>query len=192
MGVPEGAETVMQVLKTGLGPKKVITRYMKYANEVVAAGVTFEGINDSSRPAVRDLIDAHVRGLNAGWQVSPDDGGLIARDRDGVIIGALLVSASVYQRPRPGYVVGSIRAVAVDPIWRGRGVGVVLLGQAPQAYSPLDPSFYMGNCTRSDAAFYAKAGYTVLMPGEIMQLPFGNQSFFGIQNPEYPCFFYRG
>ena len=178
-------------IKSGLGPKKVITRYMKYARQVVSAGVMFEGLNGTNGPQIRDLIDAHVLGLEPGWQISPDDGGLVARDADGKIIGALLLSASQFQRPYPGYVVGSIRAVAVDPVWRGRGVGVVLLGQAPKAYLPLEPSFYMGNCARADADFYAKAGYTVLKPGEIIQLPFGNQSHFGVQSPEYPCFFYR-
>lgn len=181
----------MQLLAQGWGAQKVKDRYLRHARAAVAAGVRFEPMDHPDRSPVQALLAAQVHGLGPGWRIGRDDGGLVARDASGNLVGALLASAATFQRPYPGYLVGTVRAVAVDPSWRGRGVGVVLVGMAAKAYEPLAPDFYMGSCAPADARFYQKLGYTVLKPGEPYQFPFGNYSYFQVDNPDYPCFFYR-
>jgi GNAT superfamily N-acetyltransferase len=79
--------------------------------------------------------------------------------------------------------------LVVEPSWRGKGVGVVLLGVIPQL---LQTSLTFGTCAPDTAAFHQRAGFTVLDPGEPFPFPFSKQAtIITNSNPTYTCWFYR-
>lgn len=181
----------MQLLAQGWGPTKVRDRYLGYARGLVDAGVTFAHMDTSDKPDVWSLIDAHVS-MPAPWKIADEEGGIVARDSEGTLIGALLMSAVSFDSPRGPAALVTIRSLAVDPAWRGRGVGVVTLGMADRPVSSLGPAFYLGNCAEADAKFYQRLGYTVLQPGANLPLDLGPEGMrVAINNPDYPCCFFK-
>lgn len=180
------------LLAQGWGKAKVKERVTRYAHPLVDAGVTFAAMREEDKPEVHALIDAHVE-MEHGWKVSPESGGVVVRDKDGALIGTVLVGAGDFPRQMgPSQILGLVRAVAVDPAWRGRGVGVVALGMVERVFHENRPDYYVGNCKPEDARFYQKLGYTVLQPESEFPLALGDEVVqVAISNPRYPCCFFR-
>lgn len=174
-----------------MGPAKVRERYLRYARDSTAAGVAFAHMQNSDKPEVWAFINEHVS-MPSPWRIAEEEGGIVARDSEGKLIGALLMNAVSFDSPRGPAVLVTIRSLAVDPEWRGRGVGVVTLGMADRPVSSLGPAFYMGNCAETDARFYQRLGYTVLQSGADLPLDLGPHGMtIAIDNPNYPCCFFR-
>lgn len=182
---------MIQLLAQGWGPEKVRARYLRHAREAVDAGVTFDGMKPADKTEVWSLISQHVT-MPPKWKIAKNEGGIIARDPEGKLIGALLMNGISFDGPQGPQLMASIRSVVVDPAWRGRGVGVVTLGMADRPFHPQRPNLYIGNCAEADARFYQRLGYTVLQPGSEFPLPLGAETIkVGITNPDYPCFFFQ-
>ncbi|MCA4135482.1 GNAT family N-acetyltransferase [Arthrobacter sp. M4] len=182
---------MMQLLAQGWGPEKVMDRYLRYARELVDAGVTFRAMKPADKPEAWSLISRHVT-MPSEWKIAKHEGGILAHDPGGKLIGALLMNGMSFDGPQGPQLMASIRSVVVDPGWRGRGVGVVTLGMADRPFHPQRPSFYLGNCAEADARFYQRLGYTVLQPGAEFPLPLGAETIkVNITNPDYPCFFFQ-
>ncbi|MDO5867121.1 MULTISPECIES: GNAT family N-acetyltransferase [Paenarthrobacter] len=179
---------MMQLLAQGWGSQKVQDRLRSYARNLDPE-VQFMTMNQSDKAEARALIDEHVT-MQPGWTIPKDEGGVVARDVTGKMIGALLVRATGFDGRYS--VIIEIRAVAVDPQWRSKGLGVVLLGMADRPWHPSATPFFLGNCAEADARFYQKLGYTVLQPGSEFPLPVGEHVInVAIGNPDYPCCFFK-
>lgn len=123
---------------------------------------------DSDEPAAEDLVRTHIDGIDPGWTIDEDSGGVVAIGPDQVIIAVLIAAGMKMQ----GGLLGFIRHLVVADNWRGQGVGAVTLGVAHQVF-PVDqePFMYIGECAARSARFYQRVGYTVLQPGEPLLLP---------------------
>ncbi|MHA5051094.1 GNAT family N-acetyltransferase [Streptomyces sp. SD15] len=131
-----------------------------------------------------DLIDPLVRAASAGGLQSAAASmslPLVARDRDGQVVGALLavpsgtVASTVSQLPgHERYALLSmvkyakIKAVAVRADARGRGIGAALLKRCVQVYWQLDYMLLFGEFEtgRDLGVYYTQQGFTVLRPGQ--------------------------
>ncbi|WP_306971216.1 GNAT family N-acetyltransferase [Arthrobacter oryzae] len=164
----------MELLAQGWGPEKVRERFLGYAPKLVEAGVVFSAMQGSDKAQVWSLIDEHVT-MPPGWKIAKEEGGIVARDSYGTLIGTLLMNAVGFDGPQGPATLVSIRSLVVDPAWRGRGVGVVTLGMADRPLPSHVPAFYLGNCAEADARFYQRLGYTVLRPGSEFPLPLGTE-----------------
>ena len=176
-----------QLLAQGWSHQKVWKRHVSYAVDLGARGVTWRGLEDSDEPAVEDLVRTHIDGIDPGWTIDDDSGGVVAIGPDQAII-AVLIAAGMKVH---GRLIGFIRHLVVANDWRGLGVGAVTLGVAHQVF-PVDqePFMYIGGCAARSARFYQRVGYTVLQPGEPLLLP-GAASALAPSNVHYPCWMYR-
>ncbi|MGL4176864.1 MAG: GNAT family N-acetyltransferase [Dermatophilaceae bacterium] len=89
--------------------------------------------------------------------------------RDGVI-GAIILTAMQFNSQHAMF----LDAIVVSPSWRAHGLGSVLLLTAQQLL-PSAPSFAAGHCDPAVAGFFSQAGYTVLLPGVPLAMPFGDK-----------------
>lgn len=110
---------------------------------------------------------------------------LVAQDRDGQVIGALLavpsgtVISTVSQLPGHEQHAllsmlkyAKIKAVAVREDARGRGIGAALLKRCVQVYWQLDYMLLFGEfeTPRELAPYYTRQGFTVLRPGQTIDV----------------------
>ncbi len=178
-----------QLLAQGWGFEKVKERHVRHAARLLEQGVQWEVMEGHDRPVVERLVRANILGIPTSWTIDPAGGGVVARDSDGKVIGAVVAGAARFD---DGQVVTFVRHLVVDPAWRGKGVGVVTLGVLHQLFSAEDqPVVFVGNCAPQDAKFYQRSGYTVLQPGEQLILPVGTPIAIGLSSQPYPCWFFR-
>lgn len=147
-------------------------------------GYVFNGMPHALRKQARAFLIEHL-GLG---RLDADDGGLIATDAKGELRGVL--SMNLMDANGIGCV-ATIRSLAVDPASRGKGIGAALLALIPQfteIAAGVRPDLTWGGCSVEAAAFYQRAGFDVLPPGE--RLPFGDVL---VENPNttFPCTFSR-
>ena len=164
---------------------KAQQRHLRYARELVAGGVTFRRIEPTDRIQVRTMVRAYVAGAH-GFEFDEDAGGLVAVDGADVVIGALVVNAADFN----SQIAVFVRFLVVEPTWRGRGVGVVMVGMIPQILGG-QPSVTVGNCAARDARFYQRAGFSVLDSGQRLPFPLGNQALMSNTSTSQPCWFFR-
>ena len=166
-------------------------RHEGYALQLVKDGVKFTGADDNHWRAIEHLVQEHIAGMS-DWVKLPQSqsGALVALDEHNNLIGAMVVDVASTDTEINTF----IHHLVVEPSWRGRGVGVVLLGMVDQIIArhvPAEgrPVSYYGQCAPKDARFYQKAGYGVLQPqhqlivmGTRIQLP---------NDSPHPCWFLR-
>ncbi|MGG2463806.1 GNAT family N-acetyltransferase [Streptomyces sp. RGM 3693] len=111
---------------------------------------------------------------------------LVAQDRDGELVGALLAlppGTVVQTVQQAGYEqhallamlkYAKIKGLAVAEAARGRGMGAALLKRCAQLYWQLDFMLLFGEfeVERALGSFYARQGFTVLEPGESTDVGF--------------------
>lgn len=129
------------MLYPGLQADKVAARHRRYAEALMAASFTFELLT----PELSDDVEALITGLAptpdpdsktlVPFHVGDQDAGLVALNDAGEIVAALVVTAVDFssgnqQEQSPTALF--IRGLATDPDFRGKGLGTVLLGMAPQ------------------------------------------------------------
>ncbi|MGW3652454.1 GNAT family N-acetyltransferase [Streptomyces sp. NPDC000878] len=110
---------------------------------------------------------------------------LVAQDREGQVLGALLavpsgtVISTVSQLPGHGQHAllsmlkyAKIKAVAVSKDARGRGIGAALLKRCVQLYWQLDYMLLFGGFEtgRELGPYYTRQGFTVLRPGQTIDV----------------------
>lgn len=166
-------------------------RHLRYARELMDAGVSWRQSGPEDWPVVADLIREHVLGAEE-FHPQPDDpgGAVLTLDRDDSLIGALVMGAADFQ----GRLAVMVRYLAVSPDWRRRGVGAVSLGLLRQLLGTDADMIRLtfGSCAAGRAArFYQHAGFTVLDPGTPLPFPLGSQALLGSMSSRYPCWFYR-
>lgn len=184
-----------QLLAKGWGSAKVEGRHRAAAASLAEAGVTWREAERPDHPRIAQLVRTHIHGSGADWDVDRDSGGIVAVTGVGDIIAVLVVAAFT----AGGQVVAIIRQVVVDPSWRGRGVGTVALGLVPQMLERHGgrPAATIGNCAPLAARFYQRAGFTVLQPGELLDLslvlglPYQQPLPAGLSTRHYPCWMVR-
>ena len=168
---------------------RVNERHLRYARELVDAGVTWDRAAADDWPMVTDMVRDHIIAGDR-FVVGPGDSALLARDVDGNTVGAIVVATE-----REGHrIVLAVRHLVVEPVWRGRGVGAVSLGLFAQMVGEEAGQVVLtyGACGVGKAArFYQHAGFTVLAPGQPLKHPFSGQAMIVNNNEHYPCWFYR-
>lgn len=141
---------------------------------------------DDERQRACNLLQTHVLGLN-----------VIAGDMDGSCItvarhrrtGAVHAAADLILDPRHVGNVARITALAVDPEHRGHHLGLAILHESPRLMRAGSLSMIYGACSEDQAGFYARGGYAVMRPGQLIDFPGGRRGM--NPNPEVPCWFYR-
>lgn len=178
--VPEEADAVTALLKTAADDLE--TGHL----EALADGQCGTWLLDGLAGA--DLLEPLVRAASAG-RLQPAAAALslplVAQDRDGQVVGALLgvpsgtVISTVAQLP--GYQqhallsmlkYAKIKAVAVRDDAPGRGIGAALLKRCVQLYWQLDYMLLFGEFEtgRNLGAYYMRQGFTVLRPGQTIDV----------------------
>jgi GNAT superfamily N-acetyltransferase len=178
--VPEEADVVTALLKTAANDLE--TGHL----EALADGQCGTWLLDGLAGA--NLIEPLVRSASAG-SLQPAAAALslplVAQDRDGQVVGALLgvpsgtVISTVTQLPgHDQYALLSmlkyakIKAVAVREDARGHGIGAALLKRCVQAYWQLDYMLLFGEFEtgRDLGAYYTRQSFTVLRPGQAIDV----------------------
>ena len=143
----------------------------------MAASFTFELLT----PELSDDVEALVTGLAptpdpdsktlVPFHVGDQDAGLVALNEEGEIVAALVVTAVDFssggeQEQTPTALF--IRGLATDPDFRGKGLGTVLLGMAPQILKQAGlPTRcrLITHIPQERATFFHRAGFQVWEPG---------------------------
>ena len=144
---------------------------------------------DDERQRACDLLNTYVPGLNVG--AGDMDGSCItvARHRR---TGAVHAAADLILHPRDHGLAGNvarITALAVDPEHRGHHLGLAILHESPRLMRAGSLSMIYGACSEDQAGFYARGGYAVMRPGQMLDFPGGVRAL--NPNTEVPCWFYR-
>ena len=142
--------------------------------------------DDDERQRACDLLNAHVPGLNV--LAGSMDGSCITvarHRRTGDVHAAADLSLDT---ERVGNV-ARITALAVDPEHRGHHLGLAILHESPRLMRAGSLSMIYGACSEDQAGFYARGGYAVMRPWQLIDFPGGKLGM--NSNPEVPCWFYR-
>ena len=163
--------------------KKSFERYAAYLRTEKAPDVVVMGASD--RAPAEQLVRATVPGM-ANATFDDDMGGIVARTKSNEPEIVAVVGVSAYEVDSVKFRV--IRLVAVRGDYQGKGLGAVCLNAARQRFLP-DANYTYGNCSPSEAPFYARTGFTVLDPG--VAFPFvSGRSRLQIASATQPCGFY--
>lgn len=182
-------------LRAGWGREKVTKEQIRLATPLVEQGVYFRGF-----PA-KELEAAAVAEFNARIIDGPTRTdrlqGVAALDGDGTLIGAVTLGTELWTpeyAPHETVLNCMVRYLAVDPEWRGQGIGTVLLCIMDQQGIPdsVTRRVFYGGCRPDAARFYQRAGFDVLQPNTIMPAPvLGRDEHLGNENADYSCWFIR-
>ncbi|MDP2712552.1 MAG: GNAT family N-acetyltransferase [Solirubrobacteraceae bacterium] len=182
------------LLKGPVSPERVHARHMQYAGELVAGGVTFRNDIAATDSRVLALIRTEVRGSgNFDPRVSTVT--ITAFSDTDDVIGVCVAGVHTLGDSREPW--AYLWQLAVDPEWRMRGIGTVLLTMLPEVIVSLTPAIarlngIYGACAREDARFYQRAGFAVLQPGLPLSLllpaaqPWGTEA-----SSHYSCWIAR-
>ena len=182
-GKPAGTSAI----KEGWPQARVFERHLRYAQALVDDGFEFRPMDTSEDETVTGLIRATVPGAGS-FTFDTHSGGIVALTSDQSIAGAL-VTGAVQFAEGPAAI---LRYLAVEPDWRGHGIGVVLLGILPQLFTDQPLVLTFGNCAPTEATYYQRGGFTVLPPGLPLPMPVGNHALLANTSQHQPCWFYRG
>lgn len=155
------------MLLKGAAFERVRDRHLRYARALVDDHVTFRDDVVATDPRVLALIRSEVRG-SAQFDPRDPTATITALSVEDDVIGACVVGVHLLSgAPEPWVYVWQ---VAVDPGWRMRGIGTVLLTMLPQVVAGSAPDLprlqgTYGACAPADARFYQRAGFDVLQPG---------------------------
>lgn len=172
-----------RLLRAAWSPETAERRHIARATTLISEGVAIEKITPGDRPEVEALINSRIP--TQELRMTENHGGAIARDTKGELLGALVVQAAQFSNGAAVHV----RAIAVEQASEGRGIGTVLLGMAHQVINGVQ--LVHGGCAPETAAFYQRAGFTVLQPGAPMPFNLGNGAQVSSSNENFPCQFYR-
>lgn len=143
--------------------------------------------DDDERQRACDLLNnAHVPGLNVGAGDMDGSRITVARHRR---TGAVHAAADLSLDTERVGNVARITALAVDPEHRGRHLGLAILHESPRLMRAGSLSMIYGACSEDQAGFYARGGYAVMRPWQLIDFPGGKLGM--NSNPEVPCWFYR-
>ncbi|MBT2423693.1 GNAT family N-acetyltransferase [Streptomyces sp. ISL-22] len=177
--LPEEADKVTALLKTAADDLE--TGHLEALAEGRCGMWLLDGLAGARlvEPLVRAAAD-DVKSAAAAMSLP-----LVAQDRDGNVVGALLavpsgtVISTVSQLPGHGQHAllsmlkyAKIKAVAVGEEARGRGIGAALLKRCVQLYWQLDYMLLFGefDTERELGPYYTRQGFTVLRPGETIDV----------------------
>jgi len=172
------------LLRKGWPESRVRERYLERAR-AVNDDFEFRTFTEQERPTIEQLLNEQL--INESTFTMSAEAGGIKASHNGELAGAIVLEG--VETPGDGIAV-RVTAVAVTPKWKGQGLGTVLLGMVPNFTTNV--KFIYGGCAVDAAAFYQRAGYDVLQPGEL--LPFhlgGSLTGLASSNPHYPCWFIR-
>lgn len=175
------------VLCEGWPAARVIHRHLRYAQALVSDSIGFRPLDSSRDEDVAWLLHAIIDGGAGPLTLDTDLAAIVANHADQTIVGGLLISATVL----PHGCVAVIRHLAVDPGWRGRGIGLVLLGVLPQLSQNTPPALTFGHCAEQDAGYYQRAGFTVLPPAVPLPKQLAEHVPPTSTSPHQPCWIYR-
>lgn len=181
-----------QLLRKGWPENRVRDRYLECAQATVDAGFEFRAFAAEDRPGIEQLLNERITS-DAAFVLATEAGGIKAT-LNGHLAGVIVLEG--YEVPGDGIAV-RVTAIAVTPTWEGRGLGTVLLGMAPGFTALLENApgfiseikFIYGGCAADAAAFYQRAGYDVLQPGEALPFHLGDGLNLKSSNLHYPCWF---
>jgi GNAT superfamily N-acetyltransferase len=176
--------TAPALLRKGWPDHRVKERYLEHAQSIVDAGAEFRAFQVADRPPIERLLNERLVS-DSPFTLAPEAGGIKATGGSGLIGVVVLEGIEV---PDDGVAV-RVTALAVTQEWERRGLGTVLLGMVPMFTEGI--KFIYGGCAPSAAAFYQRAGYDVLQPGELLPFHLGNGLRLGSSNPHYPAWFVR-
>ncbi len=175
------------ILRSGWRPDKVRQRHLQRAEQLVAEGFMFRAGEPEDHDVVERMVIDNITGASDDWNML-DENSLtcVATSPDGAVIGCFVGVGVEYDDLQ----VMLIRHLVVDHAWRGRRVGVVILGILYQLLADDRPSIYYGNCAEESARFFQRCGFTVLRPGAAMQAPPARFAVIA-GSDQHPCWFVR-
>ncbi|MFE9647467.1 GNAT family N-acetyltransferase [Streptomyces sp. NPDC006365] len=178
--VQEEAEVVTALLKTAADDLE--TGHLEALAEGRCGTWLLDGLAGARlvEPLVRAATAGDLQSAAAAMSLP-----LVAQDRDGHVVGALLgvpsgtVISTVTQLPGHDQHAllsmlkyAKIKAVAVREDARGRGIGAALLKRCVQVYWQLDFMLLFGGfeTPRDLGPYYTRQGFTVLRPGQTIDV----------------------
>ncbi len=170
--LPEEADKVTSLLKTAVGDLE--TGHLEALAEGQCGMWLLEGLSGARlvEPLVRAAAADDMKSAAAAMSLP-----LVAQDRDGHLVGALLavpsgaVISTITQLPGHEQHAllsilkyAKIKAVAVSEDAHGRGIGAALLKRCVQVYWRLDYMLLFGGfeAARDLGPYYTRQGFTVL------------------------------
>lgn len=169
--------------------KRVSERHLIHAQKAVADGIVFRPAAVDDHPHANAILTGSISGfapIGSGHHT------IVAADASGSIVGALAMGEVVRFDQGTLFL---IRGLAVEPAWRGHGVGVVLLHIAKEQVRGPGRNLHIGNCAPGlDARFYQRAGFTVLDPYQSLAIPLAPPDAPRWDIPRgssHPCWFSR-
>lgn len=180
----------MQLQRRGHPFEKVRKRHRAYAQELVNEDIYFQSRIDGGE--TNNLIRRRLPSMDT-FTVAETDGVIGSLSKEEELLGVLVVALAEFD----GSSVAFIRGLAVEEGHQGRGIGTVLLGLIDQMTDKdaggRKLAGVVGSCAVDEDAFYQKAGYTVLQPGQPMPWLYGAQAGTRLENsnPTHDCWFYR-
>lgn len=190
IGTEHPSTTDARLIHEGLSAAAVKMRRDGALADLRRHGYVIASAEDADeRQRACELLNAHVPGLNVGAGEMEGSRITVARHRR---TGAIHAAADLIPHPKEHGLAGTVArvtALAVDPEHRGHHLGLAILHESPRLMRAGRLSMIYGACPEDQAAFYARGGYAVMRPGQVLDFPGGARAM--NTNAEAPCWFYR-